>query len=131
MPRKSLAFPLQALEFSIAAPQVLTHRLARLAFAGPAPSARDRIEFQRMGSEKAAAFYESWNAMLIHCLRVQQAMLLPWFASAGRVPNLTEPARQWIALWTHAMDGLAASAAPFHRRVVANAARLGRHGSRR
>lgn len=61
--RKAPPVTRQAAELAVAVPQVIAHRLTRLALAGPAPSARDRREFQRMGVEKAAAFAESWNAM--------------------------------------------------------------------
>ena len=61
--RKTPSIARQAAELAVAVPQVIAHRLTRLALAGPAPSARDRREFQRMGAEKAAAFAESWNAM--------------------------------------------------------------------
>ena len=42
--RKAERLGRQAAELAVAAPQVIAHRLARLALAGPAPSARDRVE---------------------------------------------------------------------------------------
>ena len=77
---------LKATQFAWAVPQVIAHRLARMAVAGPVPSRRDRTEFLRMGTEKAAAFAESWNAMATEAFRVQQtisalwwrAFLMPW-----------------------------------------------------
>src|SRR4030095_13287642 len=49
---------------ALTAPQVVAHRLVRMALSGPVLSARDRREFTRMGAEKVAAVYESWDAML-------------------------------------------------------------------
>ena len=41
----------QATDLAVAAPQVVAHRLTRMAMAGANPSARDRREFTRMVSE--------------------------------------------------------------------------------
>jgi hypothetical protein len=123
--RRSLAT--HAAELTLAVPQVVAHRVARMAAAGHAPSARDRREFHRMGAEKVAAFGESWVAMGAEALRVQQAWaatlwrwsLTPW---AGTMPW---PPSQ--AQWHAALDGVLGSGLePVHRRAVANAKRLGR-----
>ncbi len=53
----------QATDLAVAAPQVVAHRLTRMAMAGANPSARDRREFTRMVSEKQTAFQQSWAAM--------------------------------------------------------------------
>jgi hypothetical protein len=116
-----------------AAPQVVAHRLARMAFAGPMPSARDRREFARMSAEKVGAFYESWNAMLAQTWRIQQemwlaslrAMWLPWQARA------IDPARRMQALHGATTRILAKGLAPIGKRAVANAKRLGRASGRR
>ena len=42
----------KVLDLGIAAPQVVAHRLARMALAGPVPSARDQKEFAGMVLEK-------------------------------------------------------------------------------
>ena len=57
--RSSARLATQAFELSIAAPQVIAYRLARLAFAGLSPSARDRREFARMGTEGAVDLMNS------------------------------------------------------------------------
>ena len=54
----------QATDLAVAAPQVVAHRLTRMAMAGANPSARDRREFTRMVSEKQTAFQQSLS--LIH-----------------------------------------------------------------
>jgi hypothetical protein len=66
--RKSRALATQVIDLGLAVPQVVAHRVARMALAGLSPSMRDRREFHRMGAEKVAAFYESWNAMLLESL---------------------------------------------------------------
>lgn len=118
-----------AAELAFAVPQVVAHRVARMAAAGHTPSARDRREFHRMGAEKVAAFGESWFAMGAEMLRVQQAWaatlwrwsLAPW---AGAMPW---PPSQ--AQWQQALHGvLGRGIEPVHRRAVANARRLGRIG---
>ncbi len=100
-------------ELAIAAPQVVAHRLARMAMAGPQPSARDRREFQAMGQEKLLAFWQSWFAMGWAVTRAWQEGWLALLRGA-QVP---------------AWDGahvLAQGLAPVHRKARANARRLAR-----
>ncbi|MEC5397227.1 polyhydroxyalkanoate granule-associated phasin [Uliginosibacterium sp. H1] len=128
---RQYALTLKAAELSLAAPQVVMHRLARMAQAGANPNARDRREFTLMGAEKLAAFHESWYAMWWASWRAQQSLLLtvmrsmwmPWAGLAG------SGALQ-RTLWRQ-LPGLAAGIAgkgmaPVHKRAVANARRLGR-----
>lgn len=98
----------QALELSLAAPQVVAHRMARMAAASMSPtlSMRDRREFNRMGSEKLQALQESWMAIGLQAWRAQ--FTLP---------------QAWFSVW---MQLIGAGFAPVHRKVVANARRLGR-----
>lgn len=96
----------QLTELAFAAPQVVAHRTLRMAAAGSAPSPRDQAEFMRMGTEKVAAFYQSWAAM----------WLSMWTMPFGFARSLSA-----------AMLGVAgAGLAPVHRRAVANARRLRR-----
>lgn len=109
---------------SVAAPQVIAHRLARMAAAGPTLTDRDRKEFQRMGAEKAAAFTESWYAMALQIMRANQALATslfwsPW--SFGR-PS----ARVTAQLQNAALGVLSKGIAPVHRKATANAKRLAR-----
>jgi hypothetical protein len=118
---------------ALTAPQVVTHRLARLALSGPVLSARDRREFTRMGAEKVVAFYESWNAMLVQSWRIQQeiwsaSLRAMWFPWQARTPD---PARQMRALQSATSRILVKGMAPVRRRTVANAKRLGRTSIRR
>jgi hypothetical protein len=119
--RKSKRFETQAAELAFAVPQVIAHRLTRMALAGHAPSARDRREFHRMGAEKLEAFYESWMAMAMHAWGAQnslwQSLWLPWLGGAA-LPS------SFFSGFTHSMLGK--GMAPVHRRAVANAKRLAR-----
>ena len=124
--RRSL--PLRATELAFAVPQVVGHRLARMAAAGASPSARDRREFERMVNEKAAAFGEAWLAMAWQTLRAQQAMWWSWAWSPALFKAPSAAAQQAMgrrlqrAALTIAGHGLA----PVHRTAVANARRLAR-----
>ena len=129
--RNSLARHSAAIAWT--APQVVAHRLARMAHAGPVLSARDRREFSRMGAEKVTAFYESWNAMFAQGLHIQQemwsaslrAMWFPWQA------RTYSPARQVLALQSATSRILEKGMSPVRKRTVANARRLGRTRRRR
>lgn len=103
----------QATELAVAVPQVVAHRLTRMALAGANPSARDRREFHGMGAEKLTAFWQSWFAMGWAMLEASQ---LAWVAllQGSRVP----------AIDVHRI--LARGLAPVHRRATSNARRLAR-----
>jgi hypothetical protein len=121
-----------ATALAVATPQVVAHRIARMALAGPVPDARDRAELQRMGAEKVAAFYESWTAMYAEALRAQwqlsaslmQAMWTPWLAPRA-VRRIGEAYADSVT------RGVAsAGLAPVRRRATANAKRLGKAARR-
>lgn len=121
----------QATDLAVAAPQVVAHRLARMAMAGANPSARDRREFTRMVAEKQSAFQQSWTAMGMQSMVAGQAMaqawmrmcLMPWGASAWNGNALASQAELWQnSLWGVVGKGLT----PVHRTAVANARRLAR-----
>ena len=124
---KSLS--VQATELALAVPQVVAHRMARMAISGPLPSARDRDEFQRMGAEKVEAFAESMNAMVRQACHAQgqlaaatlQSVWFPWAPQARQVASAA-PARYFDDLSAVLGHGMA----PVHRRATANARRLGR-----
>ena len=124
--RKSLAA--ETFELGIAAPQVIAHRVARMASAGVFPSARDRAEFHRMGIEKIAAANEAWAAMAAQAfvenqklaLSFMQSLWLPWMRPA---PTARTVSRRWNRA---AAGVLCKGMAPIRRRAAANARRLGR-----
>jgi len=108
----------KAAELSIAAPQVVALRAARMLAAGVNPSARDRRELERMGTEKVFAFWESMNAMGLEMAKAQQQYALratlQWWTP-------------WLNPWSAAASAtrvLEKGLAPVHRRAAANVRRL-------
>src|SRR5690349_9060378 len=63
-------------KLAVAAPQVIAHRLTRMALAGPTPSERDCQEFTGMGMEKQAVAAQAWMAMFAEGVRFQQQFAL-------------------------------------------------------
>jgi hypothetical protein len=130
--RKAARIGTQASELMLAAPQVVAHRLGRMAIAGHRPSANDQREFQRMGAEKLAAFGEAWQAMTLQMLKSNQqlaaSMMRSWWPTAAvRSGKAAAPWVQATAQWQQAtLDILGQGIRPVHRRAVANAKRLGR-----
>ena len=116
-PRTSTAAKLA--ELGLAAPQVIAHRLTRMAMAGPTISARDRKEFSGMVREKQAAGAQAWMGMFAEGVRLQQQLALSLFTGATPSQHV---ARAKSAASRMASTGLA----PFHRKAVANAKRLAR-----
>lgn len=120
--RKSLAA--QTIDLGFAVPQVIAHRAARMAAAGARPSARDRKEFHRMGTEKIAAFNEAWAAMAMQAFVENQKLALSlWFPWASPRSSAKSVSKQ---MNTAALNILGKGVAPVRRRAVANAKRLGR-----
>lgn len=113
----------QLAELGLAAPQVIAHRLTRLALAGPAWNARDRKEFTGMVIEKQMAFGQAWLAMLAEMVRWQQSVALAFLAGASPQSH-----RATARNAAHRMIG--SGIAPVHRKAVANAKRLARTGLR-
>jgi hypothetical protein len=109
---------MQFFELGVAAPQVIAHRMARMASAGASPSARDRAEFQRMGIEKIAAANEAWAAMATQAFLENQKLALA-FMQTARFPSRRK-------VNAAAVRVLGKGMAPVRRRAVANAKRLRR-----
>lgn len=127
--RKTTSLLIKAAQLAVAVPQVVAHRVTRMAIAGPAPSARDRKEFELMSAEKTAAFTESWAAMATQAMRANQAMagtILRAFWSPltpGKLPSARAMADFWQGA---ALDVLGKGVSPVHRTATANARRLAR-----
>ena len=126
--RRSHALAAKGIGLGFAVPQVLAHRMMRMALAGSSPSLRDRSEFYLMGVEKVAAFYESWTAMSSEMLRANlQYCLLPSRYFWLGLPATKRSSRAAAAHFQRAaLAVLGAGVAPIHRRAVANAKRLSR-----
>jgi len=126
--RNSLSVATKAAELALAVPQVVAHRVTRMAIAGPSPSKRDRKEFVLMVAEKNAAFHESWNAMAAQAFRANQALAATfiqsmWSPSIRRKPSANAVATQFQSA---ALGILGKGLGPVHRKAVANAKRLAR-----
>jgi hypothetical protein len=112
----------------MAVPQVVAHRVTRMALAGPKLSARDRKEFQMMINEKHAAFAQAWGDMAMQAFRANQALtasVLRCFFTPFSYKN--PPAASVAAQVQNAAIGvLGKGLAPVHRKAVSNARRLAR-----
>lgn len=109
-------------DIAVGAPQVIAHRLARMAAAGASPSSRDRIEFHRMGHEKLVAAQHSWIAMWTQAFSMQQTMWLSWMracATPWTATSFRSSPPAWLGVWS-------AGLAPIQRTVNANVRRLSR-----
>ena len=122
--RRSKSLAAQAVNLGFAVPQVMAHRLTRIALAGGSPSKRDRTEFQRMGMEKILAANEAWNAMALQTLLENQKLALSFMQSVW-FPWVRRPSAS-TQLSNAALEVLGKGVAPIRRRAVANAARLRR-----
>jgi hypothetical protein len=120
----------QTIALSMAVPQVIAHRVGRMAAAGANPNARDRKEFKQMGAEKTAAFNESWAAMGLAAMKAQQQMAMSMWRAAAMAPwSMAKPGSLLptsSTLARHALQIMSQGMAPVHRRAVGNAKRLGR-----
>ncbi len=123
--RTSATLAANTFELSMAAPQVVAHRVSRMLTAGPVLSARDRKEFQGMSAEKTAAFYQSWAAMWAKGFEVQTAAL-----KSMMLPGAAFRAGSGQALMNRQAAGLTkiveAGLRPVHSKAVSNAKRLSR-----
>lgn len=118
-PKRSSARSISAklAEVGVAAPQVVAHRLTRMALAGPVLSARDRKEFTGMVAEKQAAFTQAWFGMLAESMRLQQQLVLSLF-------TFSTPQQHSARIHKAASRIANAGIAPVHRKATANARRL-------
>lgn len=116
---KSAALARRSAELALAVPQVVAHRLTRMALAGPVPSARDQREFTQMVSEKGVAFQQSWQAMALAGWQAQQSLAAAWWRACTGLA--VRPALPVLAA-----EVLGKGLAPVHRKAVANARRLSR-----
>ena len=116
---RATATAVKLAELGLAAPQVIAHRLVRMALTGPVPSARDRREFSGMVAEKQAAAAQAWIGVFAEAVRFQQQFALSLLTAATP--------RQHAARTKSAASRMASAAlAPIHRKALANAKRLAR-----
>jgi hypothetical protein len=121
-----------ATELAVAVPQVVGHRLRRMAKAGPVLSPADSTEFIGMVAEKPMAFMQAWTAMGAEMLRLQTrfvmagwSMLGAWGSPGRWLGVASREGRQVPGAWAAVLhQGLK----PVHRKAVANARRLNKRG---
>lgn len=126
--RKSKAIATKAAELAIAVPQVVAHRVARMAIAGPTLSERDRKEFNLMIVEKKTALAQAFQAMATQTVRANQALAVSflrsmWSPTFWGKPSVRKSAAQ---IQGATLGILGKGMGPFHRKAVANARRLAR-----
>lgn len=107
--RRPISPAIKSAEIMAAVPQVVGHRLARMAAARFPLEERDRKEFIRMAAEKPLAFMETWQAMAAGMLGLNRALFTSLF---GGRPHPTQ-----MRLFDRMLD-------PIHRKVTSNARRL-------
>jgi uncharacterized membrane protein len=113
------------MELALSVPQVLAHRIIRMALAGSHLSDRDRKEFQIMLSEKHAAFEQAWSDMAMHAFRANQAFAVFMFPLFFTPLSYTRAAASAAAqVQNAAISMLGKGLAPIHRKAVSNARRL-------
>lgn len=122
----SLAFKMAELSFAV--PQVVAHRMTRMALSGSRPSVRDRREFERMVTEKGVACADAWTAMAVQAARSNQAIAASLFRSFLSVSRGGTAYSATAATQLHkaALGVLSKGLSPVHRTAVSNARRLRR-----
>jgi hypothetical protein len=127
-PRKKKSTSTKVAELVFAVPQVVAHRVTRMALAGPVLSKHDRREFNLMVAEKNIAFAQAWQEMFKQSVRANRA-LVPTFMRSIWSPSAASKgsAGKAIAQMQNAALGVfGRGLAPFHQKAVANAKRLAR-----
>ena len=119
--RKSSAVSKVA-DIAVASPQVIAHRVTRMALAGPVPDARDRKEFATMVLEKQWAFAQSCAAWNTAVLSWQMQWLRACMGGnyAGALSRMFTP----LPLAAAGEKAMAQALEPVRRKAVANAKRL-------
>ncbi|MEG2045608.1 MAG: hypothetical protein RR855_05610 [Comamonas sp.] len=120
----------KVLDLSIATPQVVAHRLTRMALAGPVPNARDQKEFTGMVMEKQLAFAQSWWAAWNAALQGPWSMAWStWQTALSGGMLASSPWAMWkLAERSSAPAAQVVNAAltPIARKASSNARRLAR-----
>ena len=112
---KKTAFAM-ATEMAVAVPLVMTERLLRMVLAGSSPSKRDPTESNRMYTEKAKAFTESWYAMTSAVIAVNRELASSFFRPFDALS---------LDTFQTTVSNVADEAlAPFHRTTTDNVVRL-------
>lgn len=126
--RTTKSISTKAAGLAVAVPQVIAHRMTRMAIAGPTLSERDRKEFNLMIVEKRTAFAQACQAMAVQTVRANQALAASflrsmWSPTFWGKSSVRKSATQ---IQGAALGILGKGIGPVHRKAVANAKRLGR-----
>lgn len=126
--RKSKSVAAKSMELAMAVPQVVAHRVTRMALAGPKLSDRDRKEFHTMVYEKHEAFARAWGDMAMQAFRANQALTASVLRSFFTPFSFKKPpGASVVAQVQNASIGvLSKGLAPVRRKAVSNARRLAR-----
>ena len=110
----------------MAVPQVVAHRVTRMALAGPKLSDRDRKEFQMMIIEKHAAFAQAWGDMAMQAFRANQTLTASMLGSFFTPFSYKKPSAASVAAQVQraTIGVLGKGLAPVHRKAISNARRL-------
>jgi len=114
---RSVQLATKAAELGVAVPQVIAHRVTRMALAGPVWSARDRKEFTDMVFEKQVSFTRSWFAMVTEAVRLQQQFLFSLATTTSAAGHARRARAGVLRLSSRALS-------PIHSKAVANSRRL-------
>lgn len=123
MPRstKSRSTGQKLAELSVAAPQVVAHRVTRMALASPTKlSKRDQKEFSGMVKEKQVAFAQSWWTLCVEMGKAQQAFALSFLRGPAAVSGQ-------LKRMPGTLERISSkTVAPIHSKAVSNSKRLAR-----
>ena len=116
----------KAADIAVASPQVVAHRVARMALAGPVLNDRDRKEFTGMVQEKQLAFAQSFMAWNTEILRWQMQWQMQMFGAmvSGNWQSMANRMLSPQPLMAAAERATAKAMEPVRRKAVANAKRL-------
>jgi hypothetical protein len=124
MTRRNRSLAANSAALAMAVPQVVAYRVARMAQASTPLSARDRREFRNMVNEKPQAFAETWSAVAMEAMRINQSILTSMWTWFLNPLSTRSPA---AAILRNAPARLLGkSLEPSRRKAVANAKRLSR-----
>ncbi len=126
--RSPASLAVKAAQLSAAVPQVVAHRVTRMALAGATLSPRDQKEFALMVAEKQAAFTEAFTDMALEAMRAHHSITTSWLKSVGpgAVVGWQAPTAIGVQIQDAMVGVLEKGMAPIHRKAVANAKRLAR-----
>jgi proline dehydrogenase len=114
---RATAATVKLAELSLAVPQVVAHRLTRMALAGASASKRDQKEFTGMVVEKQVAFTQAWLAAVAQGVRWQQQVALSFMTGATSKQHAAQAKQASSRLVNAALT-------PIHRKATSNAKRL-------